>query len=236
MPSPDVIVLQHAASEGLGNIADALSACGRTFQYIRSYAGESVPRDAGAYRGLVIMGGPMGVYEHSQYPFLRDEMKLMESFLKAGKPILGVCLGSQLLASVLGAEVKKGARKEIGWYPIRLHAEAAQDSLWKGQPASFNAYHWHGDIFDLPKDAVPLASSDLTALQAFRYGNQSYGLLFHMEVSHEQVRGMLREFESEIQQEKLDGRLILDQTTMFLPAMQQVGRTVFKRWAELMNE
>ncbi len=235
MNDPQVLVLQHAHSEGLGTIEGALRDAGHSFKYLRTFEGEVVPKNANDLSGLVIMGGPMGVYEHAKYPFLKDEMKLIENFLKEGKPILGVCLGSQLLASALGAEVKKGPRKEIGWYQIHLSASAEDDRLWKGQPSSFTAYHWHGDIFDLPTDAVPLASSELTALQAFRYGKNVYGFLFHMEVTREQIEAMLQEFSDEIQQEKLDGPGILNASASNLPPLREIGAAVFGRWAALVE-
>jgi GMP synthase (glutamine-hydrolysing) len=231
MNDSQVLVLQHARSEGLGTIEDALRRFAHPFKYLRTFEGETVPKNTGNFRGLVIMGGPMGVYEYDKYPFLKDEMKLIESFLKEGKPILGVCLGSQLLASTLGAEVKKGPRKEIGWYPVQLNANAAEDRLCKGQPSSFTAFHWHGDIFNLPTNAVPLASSDLTALQAFRHGENVYGFLFHMEVTQEQIETMLREFSDEISQEKLDGSEILNSSTAFLLSMREIGAAIFGRWA-----
>lgn len=235
MTNTQVLVLQHARSEGLGTIERALRGAGHSFKYLRTFEGEAVPPDAGIFRGLVIMGGPMGVYEYAKYPFLKDEMKLIENFLNEGKPILGVCLGSQLLASALGAEVKKGQRKEIGWYPIHLNANAEADTLLKGQPDSFTAYHWHGDIFDLPANAEPLASSDLTALQAFRHGKNAYGLLFHMEVTREQIQTMLQEFSEEIRQEKLDGPAILNSSDHHLPPMQEIGKAIFGRWAALVG-
>jgi GMP synthase (glutamine-hydrolysing) len=235
MDDSRVLVLQHARSEGLGTIEDALRGFRQSFKYLRTFEGEAVPQSAGNLCGLVIMGGPMGVYEQAKHPFLKNEMKLIESFLKEGKPILGICLGSQLLASALGAEVKKGPCKEIGWHPIHLSANAAGDRVYKGQPSSFTAFHWHGDIFDLPSDAVPLASSDLTALQAFRYGENVYGFLFHMEVTREQIKTMLQEFSEEIQQEKLDGPGILHSSSDFLPRMSEIGSAVFGRWAALLG-
>jgi GMP synthase (glutamine-hydrolysing) len=231
MNDSQVLVFQHARSEGLGTIEGALRGSGHSFKYLRTFEGESVPKNADNLRGLVIMGGPMGVYEHAKYPFLKDEMKLIESFLKEGKPILGVCLGSQLLAAALGAEVKKGPRKEIGWYLVHLNASAAEDRLFEDQPSSFTAYHWHGDVFNLPADAVPLASSDLTALQAFRHGENVYGFLFHMEVTQEQIQTMLQEFSEEIEQEKLDGPGILSSSSAYFPPMREIGNAIFGRWA-----
>jgi len=184
--------------------------------------------------GLVIMGGPMGVYERKAYPFLSDEMKLIEQALHQGKPTLGICLGSQLLAAALGAEVVKGKRKEIGWYPVSLTKEAATDPLFKGVAPYFTAYHWHGDIFPLPSGAVPLVSSTLTECQAFRYGEKSYGLLFHMEVTEGLIREMVGTFASELEEVSIDPGEIVGKIKEYLPPLQEVGKTVFGRWADLL--
>src|SRR5262249_22554762 len=137
-------------------------------RYVRSFAGKPVPQtldDA----GLIVMGGPMGVYEADRYPFLRQEMALIERAVGDGKPVLGVCLGSQLLAAALGADVYKGPQKEIGWYPITLSEAGARDRLLAGVPRTFIGYSWHGDVFAVPPGATGLASSELTACQAFRF-------------------------------------------------------------------
>jgi GMP synthase (glutamine-hydrolysing) len=231
--SRNVIVLQHAASENLGTIEDALTACGVAFEYVRSFEGQPVPSGVDGASGLIVMGGPMGVYETDKFPFLRQEMNLMEAFLKAERPILGVCLGSQLLAAVLGAPVKKGRAKEIGWFPVRLAPASAADALWKDQPSPIVAYHWHGDIFDLPKGAVALASSDITPLQSYRFGDRAYGILFHLEVTETHIRKMLDEFAGEIRQEKLSASEILKKSEAFLPPLQKVGASVFGRWIDL---
>jgi GMP synthase (glutamine-hydrolysing) len=229
------IVLQHAESENLGRIEDALLVAGVEFEYVRTFAGQSIPRDIDESSGLIVMGGPMGVYETDRFPFLNQEMKLIEAFLKAQKPILGVCLGSQLLAAALGATVRKGRKKEIGWFPVERTSASAQDRLWSGQPSRFVAYHWHGDLFDLPRGAVPLASSDITPVQSFCYGGLAYGILFHMEVTEGQIWKMLKEFAGEIQQENLDAEGILLQTGFLLPPLQQIGATIFRRWVELVS-
>lgn len=228
-----VLVLQHAVSENLGTIEDALIASGVAFEYVRTFEGQHVPGDIDGSFGLIVMGGPMGVYETDRFPFLNQEMKLIETFLKAQRPILGVCLGSQLLASALGAKVRRGKRKEIGWFPVELTPDSTHDRLWSGQPSRFAAYHWHGDIFELPKEAVPLASSDITPVQSFRYGDQAYGILFHLEVTERHIWKMLKEFAGEIQQENLDAEGILLQAGFLLPPLQQIGATIFRRWTEL---
>jgi GMP synthase (glutamine-hydrolysing) len=149
--------------------------------------------------------------------------------------VLGVCLGSQLLAKALGARVTKGKRKEIGWFPLNLTEGAMKDRLWTGVEPSFTAYHWHGDVFELPRGAEPLASSALTPYQAFRYGDRAYGFLFHMEVTEKIIAGMIRTFEGELQDESLDGRRITEMAAGYLPHLQSISKVVFGRWAGLVE-
>ena len=161
-------------------------------------------------------------------------MRLIEQALKAGKPVLGVCLGSQMLASVLGAPVKRG-KKEIGWFRVRLEDKAGDDPIWKGVTPAFTAYHWHGEVFDLPKDAVHLASSEATAHQAFRHGKNAYGLLFHLEVTENMVREMIRCFSDELDRENLDGGWLMQKWTEHAAHLEKLGDTVFGRWADLLK-
>ena len=196
-------VMQHHSVENLGSIADALEGAALAWQYVRTFEGQPVPKDMKGAGGLILMGGPQGVYEEDQYPFIKDEMRLIESALKEDRPVLGVCLGSQLLASALGAKVYKGAHREIGWHQVKLSDDAKSDRLLKGVPDQFTAFHWHGDVFDLPRDSVALASSDLTPNQAFRHRDKAYGFLFHLEVTEGSVHAMVREFTDEAKHARL---------------------------------
>jgi GMP synthase (glutamine-hydrolysing) len=223
--------LQHGASETLGTIEDALRGRQIGYDYIETNVGKPVPGEMADKAGLIVMGGPMGVYEQSQYPFLRDEMRLIEFALAMGRPVLGVCLGSQLLAAVLGAEVKKGEGKELGWHAVTLSEFAAQDPLFAGVRPEFWPFHWHGDVFSLPKNAVGLASSRQTPCQAFRYGKNAYGILFHLEVTREQISQMLSAFAEELRQAGGDGTEIAAQTPGHLPVLKEIASEVFGRWA-----
>ena len=231
-----VLIFQHVHCETPGIIQNILESTGITAEIVRAFEGEPIPTEMGDVAGLIVMGGPMGVYEHSEYPFLLDEQRLIEDALREEKPILGVCLGSQLLASVLGVEVTKGKQKEIGWYPITLSKMAQTDALWTGVKSPFTAYHWHGDIFELPQGGIRLASSELTECQAFRYGSNVYGFLFHMEVTREIISGMVKTFTDELEEASIDESSILEKVDQHLPQLNRIGNIVFQRWAGLIEK
>ena len=201
-------------------------------RFVRTFERNPIPSNLDNQAGLIVMGGPMSVYDHEQFPFLLDEQRLIEQALKDDKPVLGVCLGSQLLAATLGIEVKSGAQKEIGWHSVALTESANADALWEGVPSRFTAYHWHGDVFELPQGAVSLASSELTPCQGFRYGANAYGFLFHMEVTDKIIQNMVKEFSGELDEENIAAGSIIEKTGDFLPALQTVGGSVFGRWVK----
>ncbi len=186
--------------------------------------------------GLIVMGGPMGVYESRRYPFLSDEMRFIEQALHSEKPVLGICLGSQLLAATLSAQVRPAKQKEIGWYPVMLTPLAREDLLWKDADHSFTAFHWHGDMFQLPRGTVHLASSGLTDNQAFRYGSCAYGLLFHLEVTEQMIRQMVKVFSDELREAKVDGTEIVRLINAHVPGLRRIGKLVFQRWVGLAGQ
>lgn len=230
-----VCILQHIHCETLGLILDCLKSAGIEMRFVRVFEGNPIPSNLHAQAGLIVMGGPMSVYDHKQFPFLLDEQRLIEQALKDDKPVLGICLGSQLLAATLGAEVKSGAKKEIGWHPVALTKAAKADALWEGVPPRFMAYHWHGDVFELPQGTVPLASSELTTCQGFRYGANAYGFLFHMEVTEKIIQSMVREFSEELDEENIEARTIIQRTRDHHQNLQAIGTKVFRRWTKLIK-
>ena len=145
-----------------------------------------------AFDGLFVLGGPMNVYEEATYPWLASERDFIERAISDGKPILGVCLGAQLLAVVLGGSVSQMFDKEIGWFPVELTQAGRDATLLRDFPDSFMAFHWHGDCFSIPPGAVPIARSDACEQQAFIYENHVVGLQFHLETSRESVAAMIQ--------------------------------------------
>ncbi|HEY3592841.1 MAG TPA: type 1 glutamine amidotransferase [Polyangiaceae bacterium] len=228
-----VIVLQHAAPEEPGLIAHALEARDLPIRGVRTFAGERIPENVDEVLGLVVMGGPMGVGDAERLPYLRQEMKLIEQAVKAGCPVIGVCLGSQLLAHVLGARVIKGPRKEIGWHRVTLTDDGLTDAVFKGAESSFVAFHWHGDIFSLPQGATSLASSELTTHQAFRYGTSAYGVLFHLEITPEILKGMVTSFADELSEVGAKPQSLLSASEEHLAPLAERGARAFAVWADL---
>lgn len=189
----EVLALRHVPWEGLGALAEGLEARGVSWRYVDLFAGEHVP-DLRCAQAVFVMGGPMGVYDTQNYSFLREEVAAIRAGVEAGTPTLGVCLGSQLLASALGAEVKPNPRgKEIGWGPVLRTAVGQADPIFQEFGVEETVLHWHGDVFGLPSGAVSLASSPLTYHQAFRWGPSAWGLLFHVEVDPALARRWLDE-------------------------------------------
>jgi GMP synthase (glutamine-hydrolysing) len=199
------------------------------------YAGAACPHSLEDADGLIVMGGPLGVYEQTVHPFLRDELRLIEDALTYDKPILGICLGSQLLAAALGSKIRKGLLREIGWHWVKLTEAGQVDPLWQGIDRSFNAFHWHGDVFDLPRDSVLLASSELTPNQAFRFGTKSYGFLFHIETTEDLVADMVRSFPQELRKAGASGVQILSEATRNLNGLHRIAQRVFGRWCSLLT-
>ena len=146
---------------------------------------------------IVILGGPMNVYEEDRYPFLRDEDLFIKEAIQRGKKVLGICLGAQLIAKALGGKVFKAPVKEIGWYDVSLTEEGFKDALFSSLPKKFSVFQWHGDTFEVPKAGKLIATSTSVIHQAFRYGENVYGLQFHLEVKEEMIQAWWSTYEEE---------------------------------------
>jgi GMP synthase (glutamine-hydrolysing) len=170
----------HVPQEGLGAMEAWFVARGHALSRTRFFMGETPPAP-GEVDWLVVMGGPMGVYEEDAHPWLRAEKAFIASVLEHGRPALGVCLGAQLLAEVLGGEVRPNGEREIGWFPVSLTEHAAASPLCADLPTRFTPLHWHGDTFTIPPGAVHVARSEACENQAFVYEDRVLGLQFHLE-------------------------------------------------------
>ncbi len=173
--------LQHVSFEGLGSMEGWLLEHGHNLSCTRFWAGDTLP-SLDTFSGLIVMGGPMGIYDHEEYPWLSKEKEFLRLVAERGTPILGICLGAQLLADVLGAEVSANPEKEIGWFPVTRSADIPE-FLISVLPEQLTVFHWHGDTFSLPEQAVRLYSSEACLNQAFLYKEHVIGLQFHLETT-----------------------------------------------------
>jgi len=194
-----VLILKNIKTEGPGTIEDFLREANIHYEIVELET-ETVP-EADNFNTLVMLGGPMSVNEAEIYPYIKQEEKLAKDFIDNGKKVLGICLGAQIMAKALGAEVYKGQKSEIGWYDIELTEDGIKDNMmrklalhpkagdfWK----KFKVFHWHGETFDIPEGAVRLAKSEHYPNQAFKYADNAYALQFHIEVSKETVYEWLK--------------------------------------------
>ena len=183
---------QHVPFEGLGSIESWARSQDAVVTATRWQAGDPPPA-AGGFDWLVVMGGPMGVYDEAQYPWLAAEKRSLREALDAGKPVVGICLGAQLIATVLGAPVTRNPHREIGWFPVQTDPGAASHPVGRLLPPTFDAFHWHGDTFAVPAGGVALAKSEACANQAFAVGPRVLGLQFHLETTPESAAAMAAE-------------------------------------------
>ncbi len=187
--------LQHVPFEGLGNIEPWLTRKGFVITTTRFYASEPLP-ELNAIDMLIIMGGPMSVLDEADYPWLIEEKAFVRAAVLAGKVVLGVCLGAQLIADAMGGCVYKNRAKEIGWFPIQASVEKS-DSVFRF-PREAIVFHWHGETFDVPQGAVVLARSVACENQAFQLGRAVIGLQFHLETTPESAKAIVQNCRDEL--------------------------------------
>lgn len=216
--------LQHVPFEGLGYIEEWAHFRGIEISGTRLFAGEHPPA-TDRFDWLVIMGGPMGIHSHETHPWLVEEKACIRKAIDTGKTVIGVCLGAQLIADTLGAPVYAGEHKEIGWFPIRRDPDGPE---WF--PEKITVFHWHGDTFDVPKDAIRLASSDAFENQGFIYGDRVVGLQFHMESTRKSVEALVEHCADEL----VDGPYI--QTPMQIHSAYDELTTINAALSRLLDE
>jgi GMP synthase (glutamine-hydrolysing) len=223
----------HERNEGPGTFGTILEKQGFTLKPFITPEQDIAALDSLAPDLLVVMGGPMGVYEAEKYPFLKAEIKALERRLAADKPVLGICLGSQLMTAALGEKVFKGTQgKEIGWNPLILTPEGKNHSVRHLAGDQTNMFHWHGDTYELPQGATLLASSSLYKNQIYSYGRNALALQCHPEVSVEQAGEWANEASKEVAQSKITGDVteLQQQTVQNADTMAIQGRKFLLEW------
>ena len=189
-----VLVVENDRVTLLGQVGIALEEAGAELDICRPHAGDAIPADDTTHDAIVVMGGPQNALDDERHAYLPDLAALMRRFGEAGKSVLGVCLGSQLLARAYGAENHIGTAPEFGWCTVALTKEGAADPVLRAAAGSFPIFQWHSDTFTLPDGAVRLATNGAAENQAFRIGRASYGTQFHFEANRQVVEGWVAEF------------------------------------------
>lgn len=187
--------LQHVPFEGLGSIEQWLEKEGCEVTATKLYESTALP-EIDDFDLLIIMGGPMSINDEEQYPWLRMEKQLIHKAVSAQKGVLGVCLGAQLIVGSLGESVHPNRRKEIGWFPVEAVPQTLKENYQF--PASLEVFHWHGETFDLPQNAIHLAKSQACENQAFQISNTVIGLQFHLETTEETAKAIITNCRQEL--------------------------------------
>jgi GMP synthase (glutamine-hydrolysing) len=229
-----LLVLQHISCEPPAAYEDELRARGHDLVRVELDEGQALP-DWREFAALIVMGGPMGAYDDAAHPWLGPEKRLIREAVEADLGVWGVCLGAQLLAASLGAEVRRGTRAEVGLLPVDLTPAAADDPVFAGLPPSFTTLQWHGDTFELPEGATLLASSPAYPQQAFVRG-RAYGLQFHLEVPPELVSewAEVPAYADSLQAIMGPGAMprLVDGVAAHAGRMLPLARRLFGRWLE----
>ncbi len=215
-----ILCLQHVPFEDLGRMQPLLSSRGHHIQSCPLYQGITPPAQE-TFDALVVMGGPMGIHDEDQYPWLSAEKIFLRQAIDAGKIILGICLGAQLIADVLGAEITRNPHREIGWFEIQSDP-ALTDTPWaKIFPNQAEVFHWHGDTFAIPEGAIPIASSVACAHQGFIHENRVIGLQFHLETTEATAQRLIQHCADE-----LDGSAYVQSAQEMLSQPERFDRLI----------
>jgi GMP synthase (glutamine-hydrolysing) len=234
-----ILVFQHVAAEPLGTLDPLIRSRGHRIRFVNFEREPDAQPSIDRYRGLIVLGGPMNVEDQHVRPHLRTELRVIETALQQGKPVLGICLGAQLLAHVLGAPVQRHRQPEIGWYRLHTTAAANEDAVMAPLAPQGPVFQWHSRSFALPHGAVHLAHTDTCEQQAFRFGDSAYGFQFHLEMDRPLIERWLGNpsYRQELASAGLaqDEAAIRAATIENIQAMQALADPVFNRFLDLIG-
>ena len=234
-----LLVFQHVPYEILGNLDPLLRESRFRIRYVNFGREPDARPDVSRYNGLIVLGGPMNCDQVDRYPHLATEIDAIQQAIRAGIPILGICLGAQLIARALGARVRKNPVREIGWYDLQPTGDGRKDPLCGQFDESQQIFQWHGDTFDIPHGAVHLASSPDCVNQAFRFKHNVYGFQFHLEVDEPMILRWLQTPAMAHEAESSDGVASLDeirgQTRRHIDHSMELGERVFGEFIHLFD-
>lgn len=231
-----LLVFQHVAAEPLGTLDPLIRRRGHRMRFVNFQRDPEACPSIDRYRGLVVLGGPMNVDEQVRHPHLKTELAVIEQALKQGKPVLGICLGAQLLAHVLGAPVRRHRSPEIGWYRLAITPHGRRDAVLEPLGEALPVFQWHSYAFDLPNDAVHLAETETCPNQAFRWGEDAYGFQFHLEMDEHLIERWLStpHYREELRRAGVadNEHTIRRQTPEHLGPMRAAADAVFNRFLD----
>jgi GMP synthase (glutamine-hydrolysing) len=224
----NAVAICHVAFEDAGTLEPVLESRGISLTYLQAGVDDLAPaKDADL---VAVLGGPIGIYEIDRYPFLKDELNVIEAVVKQGTPVVGICLGAQALAAVLAARVYPGPQAELGWDELMLTDEGKASPL--GVLEGLRVLNWHGDTFDLPTGATRLASTPLTPNQAFAYGPKVLALQFHVELPQRDMERWLIGHTLELAKNKVDLAKMREATARYAPPTNIASQTLFNSWLD----
>ena len=230
-----VLFIKHIDIEGPGTLGEFLDEKSIPYEIVDVSNGNALPSVTSQYKAIVILGGPMNVYEEDKYPFLKSEDLLIKTAIIEGTPMLGLCLGAQLIAKAVGAKVGKAEEKEIGWFKVDLTDNGIKDPLFQGLEKEIDVFQWHGDAFDIPENGLHLGSSKACSNQAFKYNNNVYGLQFHLEVTKDMVYEWMDAYSDEISSmgNKVNREEIIEQADAFSESYNAQARIFYENFLKI---
>ncbi len=222
-----VLVVQNEPAPNLGVLGEALAARGMNADVRAVWRGDRVPSTISGYRDLVVLGGPQSAWEIDRFPYLAEEARAIREAVATRTPVLGICLGAQLVAHALGGRAFRGPAPERGWRPVRLTPEARTDVVFRHFPSELTVFESHADTFDLPAGAVRLAGNEAYANQAFALPNHAYGVQFHLDWDEDIVRGVVEDAVLEDPSWAFEGAAALAETPARLAVARRAALDAF---------